>query len=156
MSTRCQIEFYDANPTDGAEPQARIYKHSDGYPKGILPMLRYIERLLGKNIPPYGPRLDDPEWAAAEFVTQFRLPSNWREDTKRLGGEPLIDGTEKVPLTRYRGNIYITQHLHQDIEYLYRVECRPGKWVVRIYTPNYDANHDIMGFEEARPLSIYS
>jgi hypothetical protein len=45
----------------------------DGYPEGILPMLKYIENILKKDYRPYGPRLDDPEWAAAEFVAQFRL-----------------------------------------------------------------------------------
>ena len=148
MSTRCQIEFYDANPTDGAEPAARIYKHSDGYPKGILPMLEYIENVLKKDYRPYGPRLDDPEWAAADFVTQFRLPTNWSGVQEKIGGEPLRDGTIEPYLGCYRGNIYVTQHLHQDIEYLYRVECRPDKWVVRTYTPTYDARHDIVGFEE--------
>jgi hypothetical protein len=150
MSTRCQIEFYDANPTDGAEPQARIYKHSDGYPIGILPMLKYIEGILKKDNRPYGPRLDDPEWAAAEFVTQFRLPSNWPEVPGRIGGEPLFNGTGKSPLSRYRGNIYVTQQIHQDIEYLYRVECRPDKWVIRVFGPAYDSKHDINGFHEVQ------
>jgi len=150
MSTRCQIEFYDANPTDAAEPEARLYKHSDGYPKSILPMLKHIESILKKDLATYGPRLDDPEWAAAEFVTQFRLPSNWNEGAERVGGEPLFDGTRRNFINRYRGNIYVTQHIHPDIEYLYRVECRPDRWVIRIFTPTYDSRHDIRGFEEVR------
>lgn len=150
MSTRCQIEFYDANPTDAAAPQARIYKHSDGYPKSVLAMLRHIESILKKDLTTYGARLDDPEWAAAEFVTQFRLPSNWNEDKQRAGGEPLFDGTHKNFINRYRGNIYVTQHIHPDIEYLYRVECRTDRWVIRIFTPTYDGRHEIRGFEEAR------
>jgi len=150
MSTRCQIEFYEANPTDAAEPDARLYKHSDRYPKSILPMLKHIETVLKKDHQPYGPRLDDPEWAAAEFVTQFRLPSNWNAVEQRVGGEPLFDGTHKSFINRYRGNIYVTQHIHPDIEYLYRVECRPDRWVIRIFTPTYDDRHDIRGFEEVR------
>src|SRR6266850_810686 len=114
MSTRCQIEFYEANPTDAAEPEAR---------------------------------LDDPEWAAAEFITQFRLPSNWNAVEQRVGGEPLFDGTRKNFINRYRGNIYVTQHIHPDIEYLYRVECRSDRWVIHVFTPTYDDRHDIRGFE---------
>jgi hypothetical protein len=45
----------------------------DGYPEGILPMLKYIENILKKDYRPYGPRLDDPEWVVPEFVAQFRL-----------------------------------------------------------------------------------
>lgn len=111
-------------------------------------MLKYIESILTKDNRPYGPRLDDPEWAAAEFVTQFRLSSNLVESPERIGGKPLLDGTYKPPLSRYRGSIYVTQQIHQDIEYLYRVECRPDKWVVRIFAPAYDSKHDIGGFEE--------
>src|SRR5215475_4118019 len=46
MSTRCQIEFYDANPTDGAEPAARIYKHSDGYASLRSLRLKRVRRRL--------------------------------------------------------------------------------------------------------------
>ena len=51
MSTRCQIEFYDGEPVDAGEPAARIYKHSDGYPEGILPMLTQVEQVLAKKLP---------------------------------------------------------------------------------------------------------
>jgi hypothetical protein len=56
---------------------------------------------------------------------QFRPPSNWT--CEKPGGEPLFDGRKLGFLTRHRGSIYVTQQLHQDIEYLYRIECRPDK-----------------------------
>ena len=43
----------------------------------------------------YGQRLDDPEWAAAEYITMFRFAMG--------------------------GNLYVSQHIHGDIAYLYRV-----------------------------------
>jgi len=113
-----------------------------------LPFKPPLLSLGKKDHRPYGPRLDHPEWAAAEFVRQFRLPTNWNGVQESIGGEPLHDGTIKPYLGCYRVNVYVTQHVHQDIEYLYRVECPPEKWVVRIYTPTYDARHDIVGFEE--------
>ncbi len=139
MSTRCQIEFYDGEPVDGAEPAARIYNHSDGYPKGILPLLKKLEGVLRKDIPRYGPRLDDPEWAAAEFVSLFRLPSS--EVTKEW------EGIERNGLRQYGGTVYVSQQIHPDIEYLYRVICKPTGWDIRIFVPKHDERHDIAGFE---------
>jgi hypothetical protein len=125
MSTRCQIEFYDADPTDAAEPAARIYKHSDGYPDGVLPLLKTLEKVLAKGNNMYGARLSDPEWAAAEFVSQFR---------KKMGG-----------------NIYVTQTIHGDIEYLYRVVCTGKKLEVKIFRPVKGSGvFEIAGFEEVK------
>src|SRR5438132_12918772 len=96
MSTRCQIEFYDSVPSgEYGEPAARIYQHSDGYPGGIIPQLKKLEKVLSKSLPMYGPRNDDHEWAAAEFVSQYRKP---------LGG-----------------NIYVTHQLHPDIAFVHFV-----------------------------------
>src|SRR5712691_7304871 len=107
MSTRCQIEFYDADSSvTEAEPAARIYKHSDGYPDGILPMLKKLEKILAKNMPMYGPRTDDPEWAAAEFVVQYRVASSAPKDPNHEWKHIGENGD------RTRGNIYVSQHLH--------------------------------------------
>lgn len=128
MSTRCQLEFYDG----GDKPAARIYQHSDGYPdtkNGILARLKKLEhRLSGKDaalkkVPYpydktktmwemqriYGPRLHDPEWAAAEYITMFR--------------------------TTMGGNLYVSQDLHFDIAFLYRVVCQSDGLQVKVFTP---------------------
>ena len=102
MSTRCQIEFYPKNST---EPYARIYQHFDGYPEEVIPRLRRVEQNLS-DVPQFGNRLDDTGWGAAEFISQFRKP---------LGGD-----------------IYVTQYLQDDIEYLYRVVCTPKGYAIRI------------------------
>src|SRR5579872_3428646 len=99
--TRCNIEFYEDPSASGdvfaelGEPAARIYQHSDGYPEGkcgILVRLKTLQKRLAgkdeslKSLPhPYdntktafdyqkihGTRLDDPEWAAAEYLTMYR------------------------------------------------------------------------------------
>jgi hypothetical protein len=131
MSTRSQIEFYDADATDAdfGKPAARIYQHSDGYPlmEDYTPLgrLAALEKILVKGFGMYGSRENDPEWAAAEYVNQYR----------EAGG----------------GNIYVSQNLHGDIEYLYRVVCKSGGWNVRVFeSSGHDSNYDITGWQEVR------
>ena len=142
MSTRCQIEFYDepiGNSID-AKPAARIYKHCDGYPKGILPMLKQLEEILLQPIGMHGFRLDHPEWAAAEFVFQFRSCSN--ESVPKSETVVSDDFTVAYSIQRKSiGQIYVTQELHVDIEYLYRVYTvgkKTKKWKIDIYSPRFE------------------
>lgn len=161
MSTRCQLEFYDSNEDaarglvgEFGEPAARIYKHSDGYPSGILPMLKDLQKRLGgkdsrlKKFPypsdlpssqgktvfdyakMYGARLDDPEWAAAEFITMFRGPMS--------------------------GNIYVSHQIHSDIEYLYRIVCKREGFEIHVFRPEHDEKYDIKGWKEMTPKEIKS
>ena len=128
---------------EAGEPAARIYKHSDGYPKGILPLLNKLENVLRKNLPLFGSRLDDPEWAAAEFISMFRLSS--AEIPQNSAGS-----VERNGQRLYGGNVYVSQQIHPDIEYLYRVICKTDGWNIRIFKPKYGdkPGFDIVGFEE--------
>ena len=129
MSTRCQIEFYSDHPKDVVEthPDARIYKHSDGYPEHIIPMLEKLFEILSRNLPMYGSRENDSEWSAAEFVNEFRYGSS----------QPAQDPCKNENYQGY-GNIYVTQNLHPDIEFLYRVTCHSGEWHVDIFEPKFE------------------
>jgi len=144
MSTRCQIEFFDGDVehlADGAEPVARVYKHSDGYVSNMLPLLKELEKALAKPDPSYGTRTDDPEYAAADFVCRYRLPHGTPEvkgDKYRRVGQ---DGN------RTPGNIYVSQSIHHDIAFLYRVICKSSGWIVKVFSPKYDEKYDITGFE---------
>lgn len=134
MSTRCQIEFYSECPGNSvdAKPDARIYQHSDGYPENMLPELAYLEGVLSKNLPRFGSRLDDPEWCASEFVNQFRLPSDQPYD-------PMAEQPQTAkPYGPHPGSIYVTQELHSDIAYLYRVTCHAEKWRIDVYLPTFE------------------
>jgi hypothetical protein len=126
MSTRAQIEFYDDAPGEFGNPAARIYQHSDGYPENAeytpLGRLKALEKILAKPAGMYGTRLTDPEWAAAEYINQYREPGS--------------------------GGIYVTQNIHGDIEYLYRVICKPKKWEIRVFQSEHDEKWDIKGFKE--------
>lgn len=148
MSTRAQIEFYDDQPAGGefGEPAARIYQHGDGYPSGVLPRLTYLEKLLSKSFGMYGTRSNDPEWAATEFVSQFRLPHNYKKP-ENYAPVALHDGTLRGMLQRIQGSIYVTQTIHSDIAYLYRVVVSQP-WKVLIFKPVYDESYDITSFED--------
>lgn len=115
------------------EPAARLYQHTDGYPDtktGILERLNRLHRRLSPKDPwikkqkhphawakkgetlasyvrIYGQRCDDPEWAAAEYITMFRQSMC--------------------------GNVYVSQTVHDDIAYHYLVDVSdPSAWRVWI------------------------
>ena len=141
MSTRCNIEFYGDIQGEHSEPAARLYKHSDGYPSSIIPMLRKLERVLAKDIPLYGPRTDDPEWAAAEFISQYRVKSDAPKDPKH-SWKHIGEGEYAT-----QGNGYVSQRIHCDIRYLYRVVCGK-KWTIHIFEPETNNTYDIVSFKE--------
>lgn len=118
MSTRCQIGF-----TDGKSySPILLYKHSDGYPKGILPILEKIVSAFvkdrgadGEYLPAYIMR----EWAVRELRQKKTLREKYRKVNK------------KEPPAWYFGGVSvlgwgITTDLHGDIEYLYVVNIATG------------------------------
>jgi hypothetical protein len=62
MSTRCNIHFADAN----GRVEANIYRHSDGYPEGVLPDLE--EFFTAVEAQTSDTRYSDPSYLAAKFV----------------------------------------------------------------------------------------
>ena len=156
MSTRGVYEFYDVPEVEGGElgsPTAVVYQHGDMYPEsdaGALYRLKYLEKILAANIPSFGPRLSDPEWAAAEMISQFRVASDAPPDPKskwqHIGEGNFVGGH------RHRGGLYVTNSVmnHSDIEFLYRIICRSPKWEIRVFRPILDDSpgFNIVGFEE--------
>lgn len=61
MSTRCLISFCEKMNAMGDSPNITIYKHMDGSPNRVLPLLRDFLK-FGK------PRLNDYEYASAGFL----------------------------------------------------------------------------------------
>jgi hypothetical protein len=69
LSTRCTVHFHD----DGTEePEAIIYRHSDGYPSGVLPDIEAFFAACENGTAANGGRPDtrfnDPSYLAAKFV----------------------------------------------------------------------------------------
>lgn len=106
MSTRCNIHF-TASPD--SPPEANIYRHSDGYPEGVLPDLEKffaeVERQTEGGMG--GTRFSDPSYLAAKFVV-------WQagEFAKYGSGNPL----DFISLG-------ITDQDAGDGEYVYTVVC---------------------------------
>lgn len=67
MSTRCQIGFYEKEEMDLNKFELLIYRHSDGYPEGVLPELLPVLKDFDKNR-----GLDDLEYASAWVVAKFK------------------------------------------------------------------------------------
>lgn len=61
MSTRCVINF-----CFGKQVKAKIYRHCDGYPDGVLPDLTEFFNEVKRQT--YDTRFHDPSYLAAKFV----------------------------------------------------------------------------------------
>lgn len=126
MSTRCVINF----GTDG-EVEAKIYRHSDGYPDGVLPDLQEffaeVERQTSDT------RFNDPCYLAAKFVAwQSRQYALTQAQATVMRQNKLQDW----PAANH-GSVqrYLTEHYLDflsvgvmmenpgDIEYEYFVDC---------------------------------
>ena len=63
MSTRCQIEFVCKSEYKKKKNNESIlvYRHSDGYPEGVIPDLKKFLKWIGR-------RIEDIEYTAANFI----------------------------------------------------------------------------------------
>ena len=124
MSTRCQIGFYQKPGPSLHQPLALIYRHSDGYPEGVLP-----------EILPYCLRFDqargmgDTEYLAARLLAHLVAVHD--------GIILSIPGTdpERVPCLGYG----ISDDFHGDLEYYYAVY---GTGLIAVYEVDYDREKD--------------
>lgn len=108
MSTRAQICI--KRDTEGFKDTGGIYiyKHSDGYPEGVLPTLApFVERFT-KN------RGDDPCYLLCQIVRAFAVVD--------FKSERLNDGA----YGQFTGWGLDTVE-HGDIEYLYEIDSATGK-----------------------------
>jgi hypothetical protein len=112
MSTRCNIHFaYVSGP-----PVANVYRHSDGYPEGVLPDLdKFFAAVEAQTS---DTRFSDPSYLAAKFVVwqagrSAKLEAyDWRTSTQG----------EVKPLA-FLGVGIMSQDA-EDAEYIYTVICR--------------------------------
>ena len=109
MSTRCQIGFYQDKDKPIKEWDALIYRHSDGYPDGVLPDIEPFLKKWAK-----GRGLADTEYASARLL-QY-LCNEYDGDMIRYERNMPED-------KRFTGNLGhgICKDFHGDIEYFYRV-----------------------------------
>jgi hypothetical protein len=107
MSTRANIHFTDRT----GQVAANIYRHSDGYPEGVLPDLEKFFDAVEAQVP-NDTRFGDPEYLAAKFVV-------WQawENAGILASDPL----QVAPLAFL--SVGVTTEDAGDGEYVYTVTC---------------------------------
>ena len=105
MSTRSQIGFYKNKETPIDKFEALLYRHSDGYPAGvlpdILPFLSWWRKARG---------IGDLEYCSARLL-QY-LCNEYDKHSREIG--------EKIEFTGTLGH-GVCKILHGDIEYFYKI-----------------------------------
>lgn len=107
MSTRCMINFGSDGVTD-----ARIYRHSDGYPEAVLPDLAEFFGEVRKQTS--DTRFGDPEYLAAKYVVWQANQNTWHY--KGAGRYEKGDPLDFISLG-------VTLEDHGDCEYIYTIRC---------------------------------
>lgn len=109
MSTRCMIHFCREN----GEIEANIYRHSDGYPDGVLPDLKRFFKAVKEHCG-NDTRFGDPSYLAAKFVV-------WQANENV---QPFSFEKDDKPRERLNFlSIGISKEDHGDVEYIYDVIC---------------------------------
>ena len=138
MSTRCQIEFTSIWENEKKEKKTEsilVYRHSDGYPEGVIPDLKKFLKWLGG-------RIEDLEYTVADFIYWSKRNFEERYYYKEWGGEKHKNGkTKKWSAPQDFNSILLIgfgicekDDFHGDIKYFYNVitnltvkNCIPGK-----------------------------
>lgn len=122
MSTRCQIGIYQSKGSKTKDFEVLLYKHCDGYPDGVLPVIQPFLERFSKD------RSDDVEYCGAWLM--HHLIEESIKGTLKHGYGPKDGKT----FTGYG----ISNEFHGDIEYFYKIY--PG--AIEVYQCRYDENPD--------------
>ena len=113
MSTRCQIHVKGS--------PILIYKHCDGYPEGVLPVLKPFAKEFAKK-KKKKKRGEDPDYCLAQIIRAFAI-------------EDYINSPEFTPKKGYFTGWGVDTCIHADIEFLYVVDSKKG--TVTTQTENF-------------------
>lgn len=111
MSTRCQIAF------EGSD--VKVYKHSDGYPEGVLPLLKKVLPDFAKE------RGWDPSYLAAHTVAKFIDASRRKLRAfylRKHKENPNVFKKDGWKSSRFLGYGLDTDY-HGDLDYIYTVRA---------------------------------
>ena len=135
MSTRSTIQFHYGNS------KATIYKHFDGYPTNMIPLL---QEFLAWN----KDRNDDPGYAAANFCFWAKF-KELEEESKNAQNIPLAVKTG-FDSARHRLTGYgVTNNDHNDEEWFYRIDAE--KEIIHVTTGSRDRKFRV-GFTAKKSL----
>ena len=149
MSTRAHIAFYKdkAAAEDHNNFKSLIYKHNDGYPEGVLPVLKdSIKQGLER-------RGWDCDYLAAWYLHD--LIADHIEHGKELAIDikkniPSIDDAALCLDGRDYMSHGICNEIHHDVEYLYQVlgvDMSTKTATIRVLVPEKDEQGFIKGFK---------
>ena len=114
MSTRSQIGFYREKENPHKKFEALVYRHSDGYPEGVLtdiiPFLLWWNKTRGIN---------DLEYVSARLLQYLCNESdlNMKNLEKQMGKSMLSNTWDFTGIYGHG----ISNAFHGDIEYFYKV-----------------------------------
>lgn len=121
MSTRCNIGFYESKPTtqEIKKNGVHIYRHSDGYPEGVLPDLTPF----AKEFDDYR-GLDDTQYATARCIQELTNlhDSAGYDDKTGYGVMTQIAGDTEFYYAVYPGGIDVYEQNGWDNIKLNRIE----------------------------------
>lgn len=127
MSTRCQIGIYRSKDTSIDQPEVLLYRHCDGYPKGVLPDMKEFLNWWHK-----GRGISDTEYTGARLI-QFMCNQADKQSEEFKASMSLNNQSEKG-LTGEIG-YGICKEFHGDIEFFYKIYPN----AIEVYRTPYDA-----------------
>ena len=126
MSTRANIAV------EGTE--IKIYKHSDGYPKYMIPRLIKIADKFLEN------RGDDPHYLPAYILREFKIiEEEESKDWYRAYPDP-IKSKERNDCLGWGIQTYFSE----DIDFMYKVNLTEDNHFINVYRIYGDFNDDIL------------
>ena len=120
MSTRCNIGFYETKPTTSQIKKngVHIYRHSDGYPEGVLPDLTPFARRFDHER-----GLDDTQYAIARCIQALTNQHDAGYDnTTGYGVMTQIAGDGEFYYAVYPGGIDVYENSGWDNINLNKIE----------------------------------
>lgn len=124
MSTRCQIGIYDGNDQPLEKFEALLYRHSDGYPSGVLPDIMPFLAWWSK-----GRGMSDTEYVSARLMQylcnkydgndiKFKMDFVGYDEKRKQIAQKEID-----TIAEFTGELGhgICKQFHWDIEYFYAI-----------------------------------
>ena len=139
MSTRCHIAIYTSKGAAKSDNHhALLYKHSDGYPEGMLPILEPFLKQF-KEVRGMG----DTEYLAAWTLHALMKESLQHSMETRKYLIEQHGGCETIPENGMQGvGFGICAQMHGDIEYIYKIYPnvlevfeRKGTWENPVFKP---------------------
>ena len=128
MSTRSQIEFSNKWKDDKGKlitETRTVYRHSDGYPEGVLPDLREFLKWNGAA--------SDVEYASANFVYW-----NKKRQIESLNRHGKMSKEDTHRWETLGFGFCENGEYHKDIEYLYKVITENEKTKVEAYEVGHE------------------